>query len=67
MTTLESRGDWKSKLVAEEYLEDSMSSKNEVSRVQAGIPSGFGCSLQKLNTQAMQHYSTFTAGNLTMT
>lgn len=67
MTTLKRHGGWKSTSVAEGYLEDSISSKNEVSRMLAGIPSGSGFSLQKLDTQKMKHESTFAAGNLTIT
>lgn len=64
MTTLKRHGGWKSTTVAEGYLEDSISSKNEVSRMLAGIQSGSRISLQKLETQTMNHESTFAAGNL---
>lgn len=65
MTTLKRHGGWKSTSVAEGYLEDSLSSKNEVSRMLAGVPSGSGVSVQKFNTQTMKHDS-FDAGNLTI-
>jgi len=67
LTTLKRHGGWKSTSVAEGYIEDSMSSKNEVSRMLAGTPSGSGVSSQKLDVKTMKHETTFGAGNLSIT
>lgn len=66
MTTLKRHGGWKSTSVAEGYLEDTITSKNEVSRMLAGVPSRSGFSLEKVDSQTMKHESTFAAGNLTI-
>lgn len=68
MTVLKRHGGWKSTSVAEGYLEDSISSKNEVSRMLAGIPSGSGFPLKKLDTrQTTTQESMVAAGNVTIT
>lgn len=74
MTTLKRHGGWKSSSVAEGYLEDSISSKNKVSRMLAGVPSTYhdllptsAISVNEGDKLITNTASTFTAANVTIT
>src|SRR5436190_12755308 len=61
MTVLKRHGGWRSTTVPEGYLEDSISSKNKISKMLSGEPSTSASTIESIES------SSVTSGNITFT